>query len=85
MNYPQYRKYKNNKSYFKIISASAFEEIQVFNNTYTLYFFEAKILPDRNFISDLTFNYEIYCDLIAEHDYQEIKNKVVAIKKKLTL
>lgn len=81
MYYPQFRKYKNNKSYFKIISASAFEEIQVFNNTYFIYFFEAKILPDRNFIDDLTFNYQNYCDLIAENDYQEIKNKVLTVRK----
>ena len=76
MLYPQYRKYKNNKSYFKISSTTSFEEVQVFNNTYTLHLFEAKILPDRNFIHDLTFQYHNYCDVISENDYLEIKKKV---------
>lgn len=76
MHYPQYRKYKNNKSYFKIISAIEFEEIQVFNNSFTLHYFEAKILPDRNFINDLTFEYHLYCDVITENDYLEVMKKV---------
>lgn len=76
INYPIYRKYKNNKSYFKIISKEEFEEIQVLGNTYTLYHFKAKILPDRNLIEDLSINYEAYCDVISEKEYETIKEKV---------
>lgn len=75
--YPQFRKYKNNKSFFKLCSNSEFEEIQVLGNTYSLHFFKAKILPDRNFIYDLTFDYQNYCDVISEDEYEEIKQKVI--------
>ncbi|MBL1232799.1 MAG: hypothetical protein P1U44_06850 [Vicingaceae bacterium] len=76
INYPIYRKYKNNKSYFKIISKEEFEEIQVLGNTYTLHHFKAKILPDRNLINDLSLNYRAYCDIISEYEYETIKEKV---------
>ena len=76
INYPIYRKYKNNKSYFKIISKEEFEEIQVLGNTYTLHHFKAKILPDRNLIEDLSINYETYCNVISEKEYVAIKEKV---------
>ena len=32
INFPVYRKYKNNKSYFKIIAPNLFEEIQLIGN-----------------------------------------------------
>lgn len=76
INYPIYRKYKNNKSYFKIISKEEFEEIQALGNAYTLHHFKAKILPDRNLIEDLSINYEAYCDVISENEYKTIKEKV---------
>ena len=57
--YPQYRKYSNNKAFFKIISPDKFEEIQVLGDKISLHIFEAKILPDRNYIADLTFNFSI--------------------------
>jgi len=75
--YPQFRKYKNNKSFFKLCSNSEFEEIQVLGNTYSLHFFKATILPDRNLIYDLTFDYHNYCDVISGDEYEEIKQKVI--------
>ncbi len=63
--YPQYRKYPNEKSFFKIISPTQFEEIQILGNKTTLHYFDAKILPDKNFVYDLTFNFSdhwIECD-----------------------
>ncbi len=74
--YPQYRKYPNNKSYFKILSPEKFEEIQVLGKTKTLHFFEAKILPDRNYIIDLTFNYEKYWVICEESEYEKLKKAV---------
>ena len=73
--YPQYRKYKNNKSYFKIIAKDEFEEIQILGTNYTLHHFKAKILPDRNFISDMLFDYENHWDVIKEEEYVFIKTK----------
>lgn len=68
-NYPQYRKYTNNKGFFKIISASEWEEITVMGDQYTLHQFKATILPDRNFIYDLTFDYERNWVEIEEEEY----------------
>jgi hypothetical protein len=75
--YPQYRKYANEKSYFKIISESKFEEIQVFGNKITLHRFEAKILPDRNYIYDLTFNYSDYWLICNENEYKSLREKSI--------
>lgn len=69
MNYPQYRKYKNNKSYFKISSPEIVEEIQQVGDKYVLHTLTAKILPDRNFIADMLFDYTENWDLITEDEY----------------
>lgn len=73
MTYPQYRKYKNNQSYFKIISKNEFEEIKKENNSWKIYVFEAKILPDRNFIYDMTFEYENHWEVIEENEFEKLK------------
>jgi len=54
--FPQYRKYSNDKSFFKIISTDQFEELQIIGQKFNLHSFEVKILPDRNFMSDLLEN-----------------------------
>lgn len=51
--FPVYRKYSNNKSYFKVFDNTSFEEIQVLGKNYWVHKFDAKILPDRYFIKDL--------------------------------
>ncbi|OFY87217.1 MAG: hypothetical protein A3F72_17100 [Bacteroidetes bacterium RIFCSPLOWO2_12_FULL_35_15] len=68
--YPQYRKYPNNKAYFKIISATEWEEIQVIGSKSFLHYFTVKILPDRNFIYDMTFDYERNWVAIEESEYE---------------
>lgn len=74
--YPQYRKYKNNKVYFKIISATEWEELHLLGNKVTLHPFVAKILPDRNYIADMTFDYKENWDAIEESEYEEVKKRV---------
>lgn len=73
--YPQYRKYSNNKSYFKIISSDEFEEIQVLGTKKSIHLFKAKILPDRNLIYDMTFDYEKSWLKIEEEEYEQVKNQ----------
>ena len=68
IHYPQYRKYLNNKGYFKIISATEWEEIQIVGNKYLLHQFSVKILPDRNFIYDMTFDYKKNWEAIEEDE-----------------
>ena len=74
--YPQYRKYSNNKSFFKIISPSLFEEIQVLGTKKTLHKFEAKILPDRNFIHDLTFDYKTNWLSSTLSEFEDLKKEL---------
>jgi len=74
--YPQYRKYRNDKGYFKIISADEWEEIQIIGSKTIINTFKVNIFPDRNFINDLTFDYETNWVKIEEEEYEKIKNKM---------
>jgi hypothetical protein len=74
--YPQYRKYHNNKAFFKIVSETEWEEILVMGSKYILHKFTVKIMPDRNHIHDMTFNYEGHWDKIDEKEYEELKKRV---------
>lgn len=71
--YPQYRKYKNNKVYFKIISDTEWEELHVSKKSCTVHSFVAKILPDRNYLLDMTFDYAEHWERMEERDYEEMK------------
>jgi len=73
--YPQYRKYSNEKSYFKIISNEEFEEIQILGKKKTLHHFKAKILPDKNYIYDLTYNYQEYWEVCDKDEYEALKRR----------
>ena len=53
MNFPQYRKYKNIETYFKIISEKKFEEISLFGNKFVKYSIEAKQYPEMLRIQDM--------------------------------
>jgi hypothetical protein len=72
-NYPQFRKYKNNKVYFKIISDAEWEELHISGNICIVHTFVAKILPDRNYLSDMTFEYEEHWEKIEEQEYEAKK------------
>jgi hypothetical protein len=72
--YPQFRKYKNSASYFKIYSPERFDEIKRTGDNYELHEFTARILPDRNFIHDITFG--DYCEVIEEKEYLQMMQHV---------
>lgn len=76
MDYPQFRKYKNNQSYFKIKSTTEFDEIKLENKVWKIYSFKASILPDRNYILDMTTDYELYWDKITAEEFDAILNQV---------
>lgn len=73
MDYPQYRKYTNNKAYFKILSRTEWEEIQIIGSKHIFHQFTVKIMPDRNYIHDMTFDYENNWLKIEEQEYEKIK------------
>lgn len=74
--YPQFRKYKNNQSYFKIYSKTEFDELKWESNKWVLYTFKTNILPDHNFIHDLTYDYQNFWDRIDEEEFISIEKLI---------
>jgi hypothetical protein len=72
--FPVYRKYKNNKNYFKIINPSLFEEIRLIGARKTVMKTEAKLLPEKIFVQDLLINYYSMADEIGEEEYDAVLN-----------
>lgn len=58
------------------MSPEAFEEIQIIGDQYLFHSFSAKILPDRNFIYDLTFDESLGWVEISEEEFNEIRSKI---------
>ena len=77
--FPTYRKYKNNKNFFKIISVSEFDEISFIGSKAIVVKHIAKILPDRNFIYDLLNDVGNTCETATEEEY-ETQYKISQIK-----
>lgn len=73
IHFPLYRKYKNNKSYFKIIHAGLFEEIQIIGSKKVIKQTEAKLFPEVVFVRDLALNYHHMADEISETEYMQLK------------
>lgn len=74
MEYPIYRKYQNDLSYFKISGPELLEELKIMGKFYSIHIIEAKILPERNLIFDLTFAFEDFAIEITEQEYVEKLN-----------
>lgn len=53
MNFPIYRKYTHNKTFFKIISYTEFEEINLIGSKKVTSKTIAKIFPEKQFILDV--------------------------------
>ncbi len=68
--YPIYLKYSNNKSFFKITAADAFEELQVMPSAYSIHRIKATTLPDRNYIHDMVQNEGERWEAITQEEYQ---------------
>jgi hypothetical protein len=73
MSFPQYRKYPNNRNFFKIINAGEFEEISFIGTKKIVVAHKAKILPDRNLILDLLHD-PAFAQTITEEEYQQELN-----------
>lgn len=69
LSFPQYRRYLNGKSYFCFESPNAFEEIRAFGSRWLSEKFEVKILPDRNLVHDLLYQYEGIAEVVSAEDF----------------
>jgi len=74
--FPVYSKYKNNNSFFKVLSRDTFEEIQFVGSQAKLCTIVAKQLPEMNHIYDLVYNYRQFGSEITENEWLEALKKV---------
>jgi hypothetical protein len=72
MKFPIYRKYSNNKSFFKILNEIEFEELKFIGQALELYKVIAVQYPEKLFIKDLIEK----ADKISEEDYNAIYQKL---------
>lgn len=70
MKFPIFRRYKNHKSYFKIISQSEFTEYKEFGGKLEKHKIKASILPDRNYIQDMISDFENHWEIIDEQQFE---------------
>lgn len=69
--FPIYRKYTNNKVFFKIISLQKFEELSVSPRGVSLQIITANIYPDRVRIQDMIDNREGYWPESSENEWNK--------------
>ncbi len=72
MDFPQYRKYKNIETYFKIISEKEFEEISSLGSNYVKHSIVAKQYPELLRIQDMLNCEENIWEIIEENEYFKI-------------
>jgi hypothetical protein len=76
MNFPQYRKYKNIETYFKIISEKEFVELSLFGNKFVKHSIEAKQYPEMLRIKDMLNCEEGTWEVLEEMVYLQKETQV---------
>ena len=74
MKFPQYRKFTHHRTFFKITSPTAFEELNIIGEKYSLTRFTATIFPDFTLINDLIENRDQRWEIISEAEYVQALN-----------
>lgn len=69
--FPVYLKYKNHKTWFRIINSGEFEELRVLGSFFNLRKYKVSTLPDRNFLADLLYDQENRTEIITSHEFDE--------------
>ncbi|MBI3509330.1 MAG: hypothetical protein HY064_01600 [Bacteroidetes bacterium] len=73
--FPVYRKYLNGRSFFRIDSMESFEEIRQLGTKWIIEKHEVKILPDRNLVHDLVYDFEKFGVEIKAGEYEQMRFK----------
>ena len=76
INFPLYRKYKNNKSYFKILDNRHLLELQMVGSKVMMHEIKAISFPEINFIHDMIFNYQAMADEIDATIFESMYQKI---------
>ena len=75
MEYPQFRKYRNANSWFKILSDKEFQEIKKVGERYERYHIIAEQFPEMNHIRDMLKCEEDRWENIDEAEFNSILNE----------
>lgn len=70
MLFPIYRKYKHNRTFFKINSPEDFEELNILGSSYQYKHFKVRIFTDRLFIQDMIDNTKHHWVEITSNEYE---------------
>jgi uncharacterized pyridoxamine 5'-phosphate oxidase family protein len=74
--FPQYRRYKNQKSVFKIISENEFIEIQQVGKNFFMHTVKAENYPEKVYINDMLNCYEGRWEIITEDEYNHFTSSI---------
>jgi hypothetical protein len=72
MQFPQYRKYSNNKSFFEVLAEDTFRELKILGQRYELIEIKATIWPDRSYILDLLSNEGGHYEIINREEFYKV-------------
>jgi hypothetical protein len=70
MTFPQYRKYPNNKNFFKIVSYYEFEEISYIGTQQLVQTTTSKTFAELMYIKDMLDNSQGYYEPISKEEYE---------------
>lgn len=70
MGYPQFRKYTDGNTFFKIENQNSFYELKRMGKYYSFNFIECKIYPERMFLNDLINQSFESIEIINEEEFQ---------------
>jgi hypothetical protein len=75
MEFPQFRRLSNGKSYYRIDSPTLMTEWVLVGSHCMGYRLEATILPERVLIGDLIENRDGLWEIITENEFQAVENR----------
>lgn len=75
LNFPIYRKYDNDKSFFRIDSVEHFIELKLTGKLKEKFEFKAKIHPDRVFIQDMISMENGHWVESTKEEFEEVKSR----------
>lgn len=77
MEFPQYRKYANIETYFKIISEKEFEELAVMGKKYIDHWVRAEQYPEMLRIQDMLNNEGGLWEVLTEETFVDKRNYIL--------
>ena len=83
MEFPQYRKYKNIETYFKIISEKEFEELLVIGKRYQIHSVIANQYPEMLRIQDMLNNENEAWELLTKEQFLKKERFILSSYKEM--